>query len=407
MVESRDSTPREFAPPESGPILARLDRVEKAFPARGGLFGGAGGLVKAVDGVSIEIGDRWSYGLVGESGSGKTTTSRMLLGLERPTGGRVLVGGSDVWALDRRDRRRLRGWVSAVFQDPSSSLDPKMSVGRVVAEPLLAQGGMRRNEVRDAVSGILEEVQLRASDAKRYPHEFSGGQRQRIAIARAMVGRPKLVVLDEPVSSLDVSIRAQIMNLLKAMQARYGISYLLIAHNLAMVRFMSHRVGVMYFGKIVEEADSAELFQAPLHPYSLALISASVPRRPGAKGPEVVLSGEPPSPSKPPSGCPFHPRCPWAFDRCVTEVPAFREVKPGHLVACHLHDAGPQNLITLAPARTSLVPAPASPTPTPAAALREPGDASPPGGTPPRPSGSGLAGCLPATRSRRLRRTPG
>jgi oligopeptide/dipeptide ABC transporter ATP-binding protein len=370
--------------------------------------------VKAVDGVSIEIGDRWSYGLVGESGSGKTTTSRMLLGLERPTGGRVLVDGSDVWALDRRDRRRLRGWVSAVFQDPSSSLDPKMSVGRVVAEPLLAQGGMRRNEVRDAVSGILEEVQLRASDAKRYPHEFSGGQRQRIAIARAMVGRPKLVVLDEPVSSLDVSIRAQIMNLLKAMQARYGISYLLIAHNLAMVRFMSHRVGVMYFGKIVEEADSAELFQAPLHPYSLALISASVPRRPGAKGREVVLSGEPPSPSKPPSGCPFHPRCPWAFDRCVTEVPAFREAKPGHFVACHLHDAGPQNLITLAPTRASLASEPASSastqasvTPMRAADPREPGDASPHRESQTRSTRNGSAGCPPATRSRRLRRTPG
>ena len=328
-------------------IVARLERVEKAFPARGGLFGGGGGWVKAVDGISIEIPAGSTYGLVGESGSGKTTTSRLILRLERPTGGTVLLDGKDVWRMDRRDRARLRGAVSAVFQDPSSSLNPKMRVGRIVAEPLLSGSGSQGIDVSAEVARVLEEVQLRPSDARRYPHEFSGGQRQRIAIARAMISRPRLVVLDEPVSSLDVSIRAQIMNLLKSMQARHGISYLLIAHNLAMVRFMSQRVGVMYLGRIVEESSSSEVFQAPLHPYSLALISASVPRRKASAAKDVVITGEPPSPSNPPTGCAFHPRCPWAFDRCVSETPALREVKPGHVVACHLHDAGPRDLLTL------------------------------------------------------------
>jgi oligopeptide/dipeptide ABC transporter ATP-binding protein len=346
--------------PGGGDAVARLDHAEKAFPARGGLFGGGGGLVRAVDGVSIEIGAQSTYGLVGESGSGKTTASRLILRLERPTGGRVLLDGRDVWALGGRERDRLRGWVSAVFQDPSSSLDPKLRVGRIVAEPLLARGGMGGSEVRERVAKTLEEVQLRASDANRFPHEFSGGQRQRIAIARAVIARPKLIVLDEPVSSLDVSIRAQIMNLLKALQARYGVSYLLIAHNLAMVRFMSHRVGVMYFGRIVEEASSVDLFRDPLHPYSLALIAASVPRKATPARSEVVLGGEPPSPSNPPSGCSFHPRCPFAFERCLRDDPALREVRPGRFVACHLHDPAVQSLISLTP-RSPEVPTPAKP----------------------------------------------
>jgi oligopeptide transport system ATP-binding protein len=322
-------------------ILLNLQDVTKHFNVGGGgPFRRSKAVVKAVDGISIEIRRGQTYGLVGESGSGKTTTSRLALRVERPTDGHVLLNGRDVWTLHSDERARLKGVVSAVFQDPSNSLNPKMKVGAIIAEPLTARASLTNNEVRERVARVLEEVHLHASDADRYPHEFSGGQKQRIAIARALVARPDLVVLDEPVSSLDVSVRAQIMNLLKSMQRTYGLSYLLVAHNLATVRFISHRVGVMYLGRLVEEADSEELFSNPLHPYTAALIAAARPAR-GFREDEIVLSGEPPSPTAPPPGCAFHPRCPWAFDECPRLAPPLREVRPGHWVRCHLYDGGP------------------------------------------------------------------
>ena len=317
--------------------LLRLEGVKKHYPVTSGLvLQKTVGTVKAVDGISFTVPEGQTYSLVGESGCGKTTTSRMVLMVEPPTEGHAYFQGKDMGRLNRAETREFRASAKAVFQDPWSSLNPRLRVRSIISEPLTTQQGVSRHEVNTQVSELLQVVGLHPFHAQRYPHEFSGGQRQRIAIARALSTRPKLMVLDEPVSALDVSIRAQILNLLKELQQTYDLTYLLIAHNLATVRYMSHRIGVMYLGKIVEEAPPDDLFTNPLHPYTKALISASLPAHPRKQREEIVLSGEVPSPLNPPSGCTFHPRCPFAMDRCRTDVPEYQEIEPGHNVACHL-----------------------------------------------------------------------
>ena len=318
--------------------LLRLEGVKKHYPVTSGLIMQRTiGVVKAVDGISLTIPEGQTYSLVGESGCGKTTTSRMVLMVESPTEGEAYFQGKSMGRLTRAETQEFRASAKAVFQDPWSSLNPRMRVASIISEPLTTHHRLTKREVRDRVGELLEVVGLNSFHGQRYPHEFSGGQRQRIAIARALSTQPKLIVLDEPVSALDVSIRAQILNLLKELQAAHGLSYLLIAHNLATVSYMSHRVGVMYLGKIVEEGSPDELFTNPLHPYTKALISASLPADPRRQREEMVLTGEVPSPLNPPSGCTFHTRCPFVMDRCQVEVPEYRESEPGHSVACHLY----------------------------------------------------------------------
>ncbi|MEE8159080.1 MAG: oligopeptide/dipeptide ABC transporter ATP-binding protein [Dehalococcoidia bacterium] len=318
--------------------LVRLEGVKKHFPVTKGIvMKRTVGLVKAVDGISLIIPEGQTYSLVGESGCGKTTTSRMVLMSEPTTEGEIFYQGTSMRRFTGAQRQAFRASVQAVFQDPWSSLNPRMRVDSIIAEPLITHQRVTKQEVKAQVNELLEVVGLHSFHGERYPHEFSGGQRQRIAIARALSTRPKLMVLDEPVSALDVSIRAQILNLLKQLQETYHLSYLLIAHNLATVRYMSHRVGVMYLGKIVEEAHPTELFTNPLHPYTKALISASLPAHPRMQREEMVLTGEVPSPLNPPSGCTFHPRCPFAWDYCGEEIPELKEVSAGHLVSCHLY----------------------------------------------------------------------
>ena len=319
------------------PLLAAQD-VKKHFRVtRGFVLRKTVGQVRAVDGISFSIPQGETYSLVGESGCGKTTTAKVVLLVEALTAGRLEFEGRDINSFNADQLLEYRASVQAVFQDPWSSLNPRLKIESIIAEPLTAHHRMTKAELRERVLSLLEEVGLHPSHAYRYPHEFSGGQRQRIAIARALALRPRLIVLDEPVSALDVSIRAQIMNLLKQLQIDHNLSYLLIAHQLATVRYMSHRVGVMYLGKIVEEADSKELFDNPHHPYTRALISASLSSRPGVDREEIVLTGEVPSPINPPPGCSFHPRCPSVFEPCADDEPGMQEVAPGHTVTCHLY----------------------------------------------------------------------
>ena len=319
--------------------LVRLEGIRRHFPVyRGNLLRKRTGTVKAVDGISINIMPGQTYSLVGESGCGKTTTSRMLLMADRPTEGSIYFDSRPMHQFSGAERRNFRSSVQAVFQDPWSSLNPRMRVDQIISEPLITHQKLSRSAVQSQVQELLQVVGLHPFHAERYPHEFSGGQRQRIAIARALSTRPKLIVLDEPVSALDVSIRAQILNLLKELQASYELSYLLIAHNLATVRYMSHMVGVMYLGKIVEEAPPIELFTNAQHPYTKALISASLPAHPRQQREEIVLTGEVPSPLNPPGGCAFHPRCPFVMERCSSDVPVLTEYTTGHTTACHLYE---------------------------------------------------------------------
>ncbi len=318
--------------------LLELEGVKKYFPVTKGLIMmKTVGHVQAVDGISFTIKQGETLGLVGESGCGKTTTSKMILRLEVPTEGRVLVEGKDIQDFKGEELRDYRTMVQAVFQDPWSSLSPRMRVRDIIAEALVVNRQVSSEEVKNRVEEVMTQVGLHTDQAKNYPHEFSGGQRQRIAVASALVSYPKLIVLDEPVSALDVSIRAQVMNLLKDLQGEYDVGYLLIAHNLATVRYMAHQTAVMYLGQVVEYSDTEELYQNPLHPYTKALFSAALPSHPDMVREEIVLTGEVPSPINPPSGCRFHPRCPFAMDKCSEEAPVEKEVAPGHRVSCHLY----------------------------------------------------------------------
>ncbi|MFM9885052.1 MAG: ABC transporter ATP-binding protein [Burkholderiales bacterium] len=295
------------------------------------------GVVRAVDGVTLDVPAGATLSIVGESGCGKTTLGKVILGLERPTVGEVHFLGRNITAPAARTVMRQEGAIEAVFQDPWSSLNPRRRVAAIVGEPLTAAGNTTRAAVESRVRDLLGFVGLNPATLHNFPHEFSGGQRQRIAIARALSVRPRLIVLDEPVSALDVSIRAQIINLLRDIQRDLGTSYFMIAHDLATVRFLSMRVAVMYLGVIVEEADTEMLFTEPRHPYTQALLSASLPLRPGVSIARIRLKGEVPSATDLPSGCRFRTRCPAVMPRCATEMPSDREVTPNHFVACHLY----------------------------------------------------------------------
>jgi len=319
-------------------MLLQGVELKKYFPVTSGLRLGTGrSWIKAVDGVSVHVDEGETLGIVGESGSGKTTLARLFLCLERPTAGALRFDGVDMGSFSRADLARYRRAVQAVFQDPYSSLNPRMRVQDIVAEPLPPEAGLSRAEVRERVAEVLGLVGLNRAAAALYPHEFSGGQRQRIAIARALVTSPRLIILDEPVSALDVSIRAQILNLLKGLQERLGMAYVMIAHDLAAARYLSTRLAVMYAGKLAEVGECSAVYSAPLHPYTHALLSAALPLHPAAPRQRIVLSGEIPNPLHPPPGCRFHPRCPQVLPQCATDEPGWQEVRPGHATACHLY----------------------------------------------------------------------
>ncbi len=321
-------------------ILVEARELDVHFPVSASLFGGKrGGVVRAVDHVSLQIRRGETLGLVGESGCGKSTLSRAILRLIPPTGGRILFDGDDLTELPEVDMRRFRQKMQMIFQDPFSSLNPRMTVGDAVAEPMLVHHLGTAANRREKVAELFRMVRLDPGMARRYPHEFSGGQRQRIGVARALAASPSFIVCDEPVSALDVSIQAQIVNLLEELRERLGLTYLFVAHDLAVVRHLSDRIAVMYLGEIVEIAPKRSLYDNPLHPYTQALIAAvPVPDRSvEARRTRTLLHGEVPSPLNPPSGCRLHPRCPHAMPVCSTVVPERREIAPGHVVACHLY----------------------------------------------------------------------
>ena len=326
---------------ENGALLQVLD-LKKHFPITGGFLGRQVGAVKAVDGITFDIKQGETLGMVGESGCGKSTAGRAILLLHEPTSGQVIFKGDDLTQLSDKDLRLRRPEMQMIFQDPYASLNPRHTVGKIVGEPLVINGKMKKGsqELKDRVTELMELVGMDPGYVRRYPHEFSGGQRQRIGIARALSLHPSFIVCDEPISALDVSIQAQVVNLLQDLQAQFDLTYLFIAHDLSMVKHISHRIMVMYLGKIMEMTDRNTLFDDPLHPYTQSLNSAvPIPNPELEQGRQrFILKGDPPSPANPPSGCVFHTRCPLTVEKCITVEPEFREIRSRHFVACHLAD---------------------------------------------------------------------
>ena len=322
----------------SEPLL-RVNNLVKHFPVRGGMFSRVVDRVHAVDGVSFEVEAGETLGLVGESGCGKSTTGRCILRLIEPTSGEVWFDGRNVTGLDKRSLRAICREMQIIFQDPYASLNPRMTVGAIIGEALIIHGlAKTRREFEQRVAQLLETVGLHPQHIRRYPHEFSGGQRQRIGIARALAVSPRLIVCDEPVSALDVSIQAQVINLLEDLQDTFRLTYVFIAHDLSVVEHISTRIAVMYLGRIVEIAPARKLYTSPRHPYTEALLGAVPIPDPTVKRKRIVLQGDVPNPIRPPAGCHFHPRCPHAMDRCRVETPLLREIEPGRKAACHLND---------------------------------------------------------------------
>jgi len=333
-------TPAADAPPQHGEVVLRVRDLKKHFPVHKGLLSRVVGQVYAVDGVSFDIRRGETLCLVGESGCGKSTVAKTVMRLQDPTAGSIELNGTDITKLDQDDLRAYRRQMQIVFQDPYSSLNPRLSAGRIVSEPLTNFGLASGAELEQRVARLFERVGLRADAMAKFPHEFSGGQRQRLGIARALAVNPRLIVADEPVSALDVSVQAQVLNLLIDLQDEFQLAFLFVSHDLAVVEHIGHRIAVMYLGRIVELADNADLFGEPLHPYTEALLEAAPIPDPEARRKRIILQGDVPSPMAPPPGCHFHTRCIYAEARCRVEVPTLQEVTPSHFVACHLRPPG-------------------------------------------------------------------
>ena len=335
LIIDNDFTPVEYDPQ----YILQVNHLKKYFPIKGGMVSKTVGYVKAVDGVTFNLKRGTTMGLVGESGCGKTTTGRTILRLSgEKTGGQVLFNGQEVYDLNAKEMRDMRTKMQIIFQDPFSSLQPRMPVGEIIGEAVREHGLVSKEEFDDYIDKVMDDCGLQSFHKDRYPHEFSGGQRQRICIARALALKPEFIVCDEPVSALDVSIQAQIINLLKELQEQYKFTYLFISHDLSVVEHISDTVGVMYLGNLVEYGATEDIFKNPLHPYTKALFSAIPVPDPTAKMNRIVLEGSIPSPANPPAGCKFHTRCAQCMEQCKTEVPEQREIEPGHFVVCHLYD---------------------------------------------------------------------
>lgn len=322
-----------------GEPLLEVKNLKKYFDVTGGVFSRKKGEVKAVDNVSFHVNEKEVLGIVGESGCGKSTTGRAILRLHEPTDGRIFFDGKDITELPAEGMRALRKDMQIIFQDPYASLNPRHKVEKILTEPLLVHGIGDKAKRKKIVEETLEVVGLGKEHAKRYPHQFSGGQRQRIGIARALIVNPKLIVCDEPVSALDVSIQSQILNLMDDLQEKFGLTYIFIAHDLSVVKHISHRIGVMYLGRMVELTSNKNLYSNPKHPYTQSLLSAIPEPDPDYKRERIILSGDVPSPSNPPKGCAFHPRCPECMDICKEVRPEFTEIEDNHFVACHLYES--------------------------------------------------------------------
>ncbi|MDW0117807.1 dipeptide ABC transporter ATP-binding protein [Sporosarcina thermotolerans] len=323
--------------------LLKVENLKKYFPLKKGLFGRTVGFVKAVDDLSFHVNEGETLGIVGESGCGKSTTGRLLMRLLEPTEGVVEFDGKELTSLTQEEMRITRRDIQMVFQDPYASLNPRHTIGKILEEPLIVHGVLDQIERKKKVKEFLEVVGLNEYHAKRYPHQFSGGQRQRIGIARALMTNPKLIIADEPVSALDVSIQAQVLNLMQDLQKDFNLTYIFIAHDLGVVRHISDRVAVMYLGKIVEIAESEQLYERPLHPYTRALLSAVPVPDPDFQKEQIIIEGDIPSPADPPTGCTFHTRCPFKMDSCTKVTPQLNEQSLGHSVACHLYDSKVDN----------------------------------------------------------------